>query len=132
MRIEWQFAYYPRLWLWWAAGRAGWEFQGARVQQNSGQTMHSHPSNTRILFDPFIIVEVDIASLCVSVICHPWHSWHFIHSVNTSSVLRAVLPPLVREVVMCEMGPLLQEIMLWHWAALGGRKPGVGKLLPCK
>lgn len=66
MRIEWQFAYYPRLWLWWAAGRAGWELQGARVQQNSGQTMYSHPSNTLILFDPFIIVEVDIASFCLS------------------------------------------------------------------
>lgn len=28
--------------------------------------------------------------------------------------------------------PLLQEIMLWHRAALGEREPGVGKLLPFK
>lgn len=44
-----------------SAGRAGWEFQDACARQNSG---HSHPFNKQILFDPFIIVVVDITSLC--------------------------------------------------------------------
>lgn len=94
-----------------SAERAGWEFQGAGEQQNSGQTIHSTPFNTQILFDPFNIVVVDITPLChgnlsslASMALHPLYKW------NTSSVFGeqprldgsgAVLPPLARE-VMCE------------------------------
>lgn len=47
------------------AGRAGWEFQDACAQQNSGPTIHSHLLNIQILFDAFVIVVVDITSSCL-------------------------------------------------------------------
>lgn len=112
------------------AGRAGWEFQDACAQENSGQKIHPHPFNTQILLDPFIIVVVDITSLCVgnfsSLACMALHP-----PCNATPLLYLGDSQALVEVRLSyHLWPgrwwcvkwclLLQEIMLWHWAALEG------------
>lgn len=86
---------------------------GCLCTKNSGQTIHSHTFNTQILFDPFIIVVVDITSLCLgnlsSLACTALHplcnATPLLYLENSQGLMEsgAVLPPLAREVMMCEM-----------------------------
>lgn len=112
---------------------------GCLCTKNSGQTIHSHTFNTQILFDPFIIVVVDITSLCLgnlsSLACMALHplcnATPLLYLENSQGLMEVGLSyhPWPGRWWCVKWCPLLQETMLWHRAALGGREPGVGKLL---
>lgn len=79
-----QFAYYPRLQLWWAGKQQQEEQDGSfrvLVHNKTQVKQYTHTPLTHKFSLILFLLWWSILLHYVLVIFHPWHAWHCIHSV---------------------------------------------------